>query len=277
MSYPDSATASYREFPPPTALARYLACVWVRTTGANRTDRQAHVLPDGCIDIVWIGEAPPFIAGPATRPVLASLPAASGIAGIRFRPGMAPTLVGLPASELLNADVPLDDVWGAAASHLLDSAGRSLSAKAKLVALQETLVARLPHAAPADDLVQAGIVALTQRANARVRELADLLGVGERQLLRRFDAAVGYGPKTFGRVLRFQRAVRLGSEMAVAGRLSLAHLAATLGYADQAHLAREFAEYAGVPPTYLLARGGSHGHDVRSVQDSPPLRLIASS
>ena len=277
MSYPDSATLSYREFPPPAALTRYLACVWIRTTGVDRTDRQARVLPDGCIDLVWMGEAPPFIAGPATRPVLASLPAESHVAGIRFRPGMAPSLVGPPASELLNADVPLDSVWGAAASHLLDGTGRSLSAEAKLVALQQALVGRLPHAAPADDLVRAGIATLTHRADARVQDLAALLGASERQLLRRFNAAVGYGPKTFGRILRFQRAVRLGSMMAAAGRLSLAQLAARVGYADQAHMAREFAEYAGAPPTRLLARGTPHGHDVRSVQDGPPLGLIACS
>ena len=277
MSEPDSVRASYREFPPPAVLARYLACVWVRTTDADRTDLQARVLPDGCIDIVWMGDAPPFIAGPATQPVLASLPAESHVAGIRFRPGMAPSLLGLPASELLNAEVSLDDVWGSAAAPLLDGAGRSLSAAAKLVSLQETLVARLPHAAPADELVLGGIGALAHGTDARVQALADLLGVSERQLLRRFNAAVGYGPKTFARIMRFRRTMRLGSAMAAAGRLSLADLAATLGYADQAHLAREFAEYAGAPPTYLLTRDGSHGHDVGFVQDSPLRGLLDSA
>jgi AraC-like DNA-binding protein len=262
MSHPDSAAASYRELPPPAALGRYLACVWLRTTHADETDLQSRVLPDGCIDVVWLGEAPPFVAGPATRPVLAVLPAESHVAGLRFRPGMAPSLLGLPASALLDAEVPLDDVWGASASHLLDRAGRSPSAAARVVALQEMLVARLPHAAPPDELVLTGIAALARRADTRVRELADRLGVGERQLLRRFNAAVGYGPKTFGRILRFRRAVRLGRELAAAGRLDLADLAATLRYADQAHLAREFAEFAGAPPTCLLAREGSPGHDV---------------
>src|SRR5919108_2809839 len=128
MSEPDSVRASYREFPPPAALARYLACVWVRTTDADRADLQARVFPDGCIDIVWMGDGPPFIAGPATQPVLAALPAESHVVGIRFRPGIAPSLLGLPASELLNADVPLDDVWGTAAAHLRDGAGRARSA-----------------------------------------------------------------------------------------------------------------------------------------------------
>jgi AraC-like DNA-binding protein len=245
---------SYREFSPPAVLRHYLTRVWVRTTGAEGTERQVRVFPDGCIDLVWMGEEPPFIAGPATRPALVSLPPDSPIVGVRFRPGMATSLLGPPASALRNADVPLADVWGVAASRLHDTSGPSQPAPARLAALQESLVARLPQAAPADALVLAGIRALRRRTGIPVWELADTLGVSERQLLRRFDAAVGYGPRTFARVLRFQRAVRLGAEAAAGGRLHLADLAATLAYADQAHLTREFAEFAGASPSSLLAR-----------------------
>jgi len=105
-----------------------------------------------------------------------------------------------------------------------------------------------------------------------VRDLGARLGLSDRQLLRRFDAAVGYGPKTLAGVLRFQRFLALAERPlgpsapgAAAGppdrgilgspavRPGLADLAAWAGYADQAHLSRECADLAGLPPAGLLA------------------------
>ncbi|MGW5695942.1 helix-turn-helix domain-containing protein, partial [Streptomyces asiaticus] len=69
----------------------------------------------------------------------------------------------------------------------------------------------------------------------------------ERQLHRRSLAAFGYGPKTLGRVLRLNRAL----DLARTG-LPFAEVAATAGYADQAHLARDVRALAGVPLGRLL-------------------------
>ena len=76
------------------------------------------------------------------------------------------------------------------------------------------------------------------------------LGIGDRQLRRRFADAVGYGPKTLERILRFQRFLTLAIHEA-----DLARLALDAGYADQAHLTRECTRLAGLPPAQLLAEG----------------------
>ncbi len=88
-------------------------------------------------------------------------------------------------------------------------------------------------------------------AGRPVAATADELGLSARQLHRRALTAFGYGPKTLARVLRLQRALAL----ARAGT-SLAETAVRSGYADQAHLARDVRELAGVPPGELLARHG---------------------
>jgi hypothetical protein len=75
--------------------------------------------------------------------------------------------------------------------------------------LQGALAARLARAVPADDLVRAAIARLCGQPSTRVSELGHALGISERHLRRRFRAAVGYGPKTLDRVLRFQRALGL--------------------------------------------------------------------
>jgi transcriptional regulator GlxA family with amidase domain len=77
------------------------------------------------------------------------------------------------------------------------------------------------------------------------------VALSERQLRRRFHDAVGYGPKTLGRVMRLQRFLRLARAQPDAG---LAALAADAGYADQAHLSGDARALTGRTPSALLAR-----------------------
>jgi AraC-like DNA-binding protein len=79
--------------------------------------------------------------------------------------------------------------------------------------------------------------------------VASTVGMSERQLRRRFAAAVGYGPKRFGRIMRFQRLldrIHAGSD-----RIRWSELAIEAGYADQPHMINECLAFAGTPPTAL--------------------------
>jgi transcriptional regulator GlxA family with amidase domain len=89
-------------------------------------------------------------------------------------------------------------------------------------------------------------------AAARVAALGPLVGLGERQLRRRFRAGVGYGPKTLARVLRFQRLLALLRDDRP-GRPGLAEVAVMAGYADQAHMTAECVRLAGRSPAALRA------------------------
>jgi transcriptional regulator GlxA family with amidase domain len=98
----------------------------------------------------------------------------------------------------------------------------------------------------ADPLVLAAAGALG-RPRSRVRMVGERLGLSDRQLLRRFQASVGYGPKTLDRVLRLQRFLARADALG-SGDESLARVAVELGYADQAHLTRECVALAGATP-----------------------------
>ena len=77
-------------------------------------------------------------------------------------------------------------------------------------------------------------------------------------------AETGLTPKSAARVTRFDRARRLLQRQAGAGQpATLADIAVTCGYYDQAHLAREFRELASCPPSAWLAE------EFRNVQASP--------
>jgi transcriptional regulator GlxA family with amidase domain len=124
----------------------------------------------------------------------------------------------------------------------------SLPAAASLLA--GAVQAWLPAAAAPDRLVEAAVATL-RRSDAPhpVASLAGQLGVSERQLHRRFVAAVGYGPKLLHRILRFRRFLRLAAGATGDG---VAALAQDAGYADHAHLVRDCQELASVPPTRLI-------------------------
>ncbi len=244
--------SDYRERAPVAALDRHVACVWVQRIGPGTAPMVHRIVPDGCVDIVWM-EGGLHVAGPDTGPVLAPLAPGSQVVGIRFRPGLAPTMLGLPAAELIDDRVDLDLLWGGATQRLAERLSGSTGAGAAMRLLERELVERLPAAAPVDPLAEAVVAELRGGPAAPVvAKLASTLGTSERQLHRRCLGAFGYGPKTLDRILRFQRFLSMARSAAARGDSGLARLAADAGYADQAHLARECRSLGGLPPRRLL-------------------------
>ena len=84
----------------------------------------------------------------------------------------------------------------------------------------------------------------------RISSLADRLGWSRKHLAGRFSDAIGIGPKTLSRIVRFNRALGLSRQ----DKSDWADIAADCGYADQAHLVREFRDLAGETPTALQPR-----------------------
>ncbi|WP_435842714.1 DUF6597 domain-containing transcriptional factor, partial [Streptomyces fradiae] len=80
--------------------------------GARSGAEPGPVLPDGCMDLLW-SAGRLLVAGPDTRAHAPGDPAAAW-AGVRFPPGGAPALLGVPAHELRDRRVDLADLWPAA-------------------------------------------------------------------------------------------------------------------------------------------------------------------
>lgn len=239
-------TSIYRERPPIPALADRVLCVWSQVIGAGETMHRHRVLPDGCADLVWIGEAPAVVAGPATGPVIVPLAPRTIVVGVRLRPGAA-AMLGPPVSALSDRDTPLGDIWG---SEPLSApiAGQG-SIEARLAAAQAVLATRLADAGPPDRGIVAATRWLARHPDGRIEDLARLFEMSPRRLHRRFLAAVGYGPKTLQRVLRLQQVLALAAR---SPREGLAGLAAEAGYADQAHMSREVRALTGRSPGVLM-------------------------
>lgn len=271
---PIQPTSAYRELAPPDAVREHLVCLWTQQIGAGEVDHAQQVLPDACVDVIWI-DGEPTVAGPATRAGVASLPPGTLLVGARFRPGWSASALGVDASELQDRHVPLADVSPALARRFSTVVADVEPTAEKLAAAGSLLARHLAGAPPPDGIIRATVRWLAAHPRGRVHELGRALHVSDRQLQRRLLAAVGYAPKTLHRILRFQRLLTLASS-AGAGA-SLASLALRAGYADQAHMTRELRQLAGRPPTEPpshLGLGARHGGpvlirpvDVRFVQD----------
>jgi AraC-like DNA-binding protein len=198
-------------------------------------DRGTRILPDGCLDLIW-HDGSVFIAGPDTTAQLGTAAPGSRFFGLRFAAGTGPGVLGVPADELTDRRVPLDEVLPAAEVRRLAEAGDPLAAMEAF--------ARRRWQEPDRVMVA---VAAGAGAGRPVGAIADRCGLSPRQLQRRCLGSFGYGPKTLARVLRLQAAVAL----ARAGR-PFAEVGATAGYADQAHLSREVKALAGVPLSELV-------------------------
>lgn len=206
-------------------------------------DAETRVLPDGCMDLLWL-EDDLVVAGPDRTAYVSAPGGGSGLYGVRLASGVGPAAFGVPADELRDRRVPLADLWPSAeVRRLRERVGATHDRAGAL----ETLVAdRLRDSAPPDRAMLAAAAML--RGGADVDAVAHTVGYSDRQLRRRALVAFGYGPKVLGRIHRFQRALDR-----VRGGASYAGAAAAAGYADQAHLAREVRALAGVPISELLS------------------------
>lgn len=221
----------YREFRAPTGLESSVACLWQQ----DAVDvGEIRVVPDGCVDLLWFGDEL-VVVGADTGPVVWN--AVPAVSGIRLRPGVAGGVLGVPASDVRDQMVPLSEFWPETAR----ISGMSLPGSEQLRTLTHMV---LRHRSEPDSLITTAAGMLAD-AETRVSTVAHDLGVSERHLLRRMNDAVGYGPKTLGRVMRLRRLASMKRE-------SLADRAHASGYASQSHMSEEVKRLTGLTPVRFL-------------------------
>lgn len=250
-----ASTDNYTERAPCAALQPYVESFWSRSGQAGAAAAPGHrVLPDGCLDIVFNFSEPAAwcgaVVGTMTRALVVVPARREDFLGVRFRPGKARAFLRPPADEFTDRAVVLADAWGREGAELEGRLGSMPSLRARRGALENVLLRRVAQAPPADAALDAIIETVQRdRGAVSVRQLSDAAGWSRQHLARKFNEAVGIGPKLFCRVVRFRRLV----ENARARRLGWAEAAAEFGYFDQPHLIADFKELAGITPTQFFA------------------------
>jgi AraC-like DNA-binding protein len=237
----------YQEFRPDRRLTPLVECGWARWGPATRSLR---VLPDGCVDLFVGSQGAVMIAGAATTFYDLGADAECVLAGLRLRPGAAAAVIGRPVDEFTDRQLPMGSIFGRRGDLVAEKVLTATTPRDRVTALQDMLIGYLARAEPSVDTAVTRVIGvLQQHPEQPVSRLAATVDLSERQLRRRFESSVGYGPKRFGRTLRFQRLLDLIRCRDAPVRW--AELAAEAGYADQPHLIKECLALAGVSPVGL--------------------------
>lgn len=202
-------------------------------------DRDEVVLPSGRAQLVVDGDlGVPLLVGPRTsRSVVRSSTFAAGMSlgGVGLR-----ALSDIPVRELVDEVVDADDVLeGGRWTRCLEGS----DAAAILDRLEHEALRHLRIDTERNQL--ATIAERAIRDGARLDAVASAVGADRRRLVPAFREAVGLAPKQYQRILRFQRSLRA---MRAPTPAPLAAIAASCGYADQAHMSRDFKEFSGLTP-----------------------------
>ena len=263
-TFRSGALMRYQEHLPHPALHPFVECYW-SIRGAARDPVVHQVLPDGCLDLLFdlsLGAAVPIpnhpeaaVVGCMTRPLPVEYRGQVALFAVRFRPGCAAGFLRADARELTNRVAALADLWGAEGTALFEALAASGSGAGDPVrVMDEALLDRLEKATVQSDALMVEATARIVRSGGRMKvaDLARSLGISRRQLERRFPATAGTSPKTAARVARFRQVV---DALHARPSDSLSRLALRQGYADQAHMTREFKALAGRSPgVYRRAR-----------------------
>jgi len=238
----------YVPSPPPADLADDVVLGWTTRLGGG-THR---LVPDGCVDVLWLDTGAVVVCGPETTAWTFSLPPGTEAVGVRFRPGRAATALGLDVPGARDRRVRLEDVFGSRVQrHVAEQVAEAPDARSRLHVLHGHVRRWLRDAPDADRVGETVVRMLEHDLATPVAELAGEAGLSERQLHRRCTAVFGYGPAMLRRILRLQRFLRLARRPGAPA--DLACLACAAGYTDQPHLSRDCRALAGVSPRRLLA------------------------
>jgi AraC-like DNA-binding protein len=192
-----------------------------------------------------------LIGGLHLAPAIITSDGASSGIQVSVNPLGCRALFGLPAAELRNLDTDLSSVLAPAAVDEVRGRMRDAAGWAERFAVVDRWLCGLMAAREArvhPDVARAFRRLVATGGDVPIAALAGEVGWSARHLTTRFAAEVGLRPKEAARVVRFDRVRRR-----IAPGVRLAQVAADGGYFDQAHLTRDFREFAGVSPMRWLA------------------------
>ena len=161
-----------------------------------------------------------------------------------FRPLGLQAVLGATAAELACGAVALSDLCPRDAPELMERLSSTGDWQARFAILDEVLRRRLTPAIGSPLVAYAWRQLTASHGRSSVESLAQDTGWSRQHLADRFRAELGITPKTAARIFRFERACGLISNL----RLPLTDVAAACGYADQAHMTRDWNAFTGTSP-----------------------------
>jgi AraC-like DNA-binding protein len=196
------------------------------------------------------------VVGPVTRALILQVGRHVHAVGAVLPPELAGAAFDLPASELVDRIVPLEDLWTRDDVESLFPSVSRVDVRRALSALRDGLLARIEPVRRRETVGQTAPRLIELHAGrVSIDRIARSQGLSRQQFARRFHAATGMPPKLFARITRFQALVHALLSTSVS---RWASVSPAIGFYDQAHMINEFRAFAGAPPTvFFRPHGGS--------------------
>jgi AraC-like DNA-binding protein len=266
---------------PAPPLSEFVELLWLYE-GYHQPHEKERLLPDGSMELVInLNEdltrvydphdtgkfrtlRGPVVVGAHSEFFVIDTAEQHSVAGVHFKPGGAFPFLGLPASELHNTMVSLEDLWGRLADQLRERLLESSSPRARFRLLEQALLAQ---AAERLERHPAVVFALQEfHGLPHTRTIADVtgqIGLSAKRFIQVFSGEVGLTPKLFCRVRRFQRVLR---RIGMGRPVEWAAVAVDCGYFDQAHFIHDFRAFSGINPSTYIAHCTEHLNHVPLIE-----------
>lgn len=261
---------------PAPPLSEFIDCFW-HCEDYNAPHAKERLLPTGSMELVIsLRDKIPLYedggdhenqsyshciaSGVYSESMVINTASLAAMIGVHFRPGSIVPFFQLPANELHNLPVPLDNLWGSKAHDLHHRLLEAKTVQARFAILEKSLLAcvarsEAPHPAVAFALDQFHRIPHTQT----IADVSEQIGLSQKRFIRTFREEVGLTPKLYCRIRRFQEVLR---QINKGQPIAWVDIAASCGYFDQAHFIHDFQAFSGLnPSTYLsLHRGEWMNH-----------------
>jgi AraC-like DNA-binding protein len=257
-------------FPQPP-LSQFVENIWL-VEGFAASYTREKILPDGAIELIIDLDTEPktifedeaserfrtvkraWISGERTRYLVIGAEKNQAMVGIRFRPGGAYPFFQFPISELSESVTELNLIWGGLVDEIREQLLEIKSPDERLLRLESFLLRQARRSLEANRLITFAVQQLQHSPQfLAIRDLANTLGITQKHLISQFEKVVGLRPKSFARVCKFQKVVKLLEQQ---NQIEWAAIASDCGYYDQAHFIHEFQKFSGLNPSaYLTQRG----------------------
>lgn len=233
---------------PPPDLASSVDFLWSIPRERPQGAPFHELLPDSGVHLVLrlsAGGCGAALIGPATERAAVALDPGSAYLGVRFHAGLAPRLADVRAAELTDRWIPLSRLGGRRVDAVGDQLLSEPDPEARWRLMGALLREPAPHLVADARCRDAAVLLAAHGGQLQVDDLARGLGLGLRTLERALMGGLGIAPKRLIRLVRLRQV--LGALRARRGE-TLAALAQACGYADQAHLNRDFRQLTGRAP-----------------------------
>lgn len=263
----------HKIYSPKLPLSLFVENIWYYN-GHHAGYSREKILPDGAIELIIDLDSWPkkifddeinterfrtvnkaWISGERTRYIVIGSDNTHMI-GIRFKPGGAYPFFGFPISELSEWVTELDLIWGGMIYDIRDQLLAIDSPEEKIQRFESFLLERAQRSLEPNRAVTFAIHKLQGSPQfLAIRDLASQIGITQKHLITQFDKVVGLRPKSFARVVKFNKVLKAIEERK---QIEWASIASECGYYDQAHFIKEFHTFSGVNPSAYLTKRGEY-------------------